>query len=228
MSDETPARRVPMIAATSMLRPPPARIGKISDNIVLPRAVEAKKLFAGIGGMLITVFLWLVLWGPIIGFSFLSFLFAAAIGVALGLAFVTLSPIRGESMFTFLQLNLQSRRGDWVELDGKPSKAFIGIAPLPYRAAGRTRVQAGAVEVVPGTVDERGVPVRREERTHAAVVASGVAPLPPQQQEGFAEVKPLGSKSILEERPHRTPPRQPATYAPPPPPPAVPANGENY
>lgn len=215
MSEEvTPPLRVPMIAATSMLRPPPARVGKLTENIVLPRAVEVRKLVAGGVGMFLFLFLWLILWGPIFGFSFLGFLFAAAIGVAAGLAFVTLSPIRGESMFTYLQLNVQSRRGNWVELDGQPAKAFIGIAPLPYKASGNARIRPGAVDVLPGTVDERGVPVSREERRRAAALAIGVDPLPPGMHEGFAPVRTLGEGSILDEKPYRAPTSRPPASPP--------------
>lgn len=222
MSDEKTEMRVPMIAATSMLRPPPARIGKISENFVLPRAIEARKLFAGLVGAILGITLWLILWAPLFGLSLLGALLSLLVGAAGGLAFITLSPIRGESMYTYMQLRVQARRGTWIQLDGKPAKAFIGIAPLPFRAQGPTRMLPGAVDVLPGTVDERGVPVSREEKRRTALEQFGGQVSAPRADEGFSELSALGQRSVLEEKPHRRPTWNPAASGPMGGPPVVP------
>lgn len=160
MSDEAPRVRGPvMLVATNMMRPPPTRIGKIGKDFVLPRTIPVLSL---IGGVIGSIF------GLMIGLLFGSFqgiLMGILFGAALGVGAVTLSPIKGESLGKWLGLSAASMRAAKVEIDGEAAKVFIGIAPLAYTAAGRVQMMGGAVNVVEGTVDERGVIIPHSEVT---------------------------------------------------------------
>lgn len=181
-----------MIAATSMLRPPPERIGKLGEKLVLPRSVELKKALAGAVGFVVGLVVWGLLWGPFFGVSFESFLGVTIVFTLIGVGFVTVSPMQGESAFKWMSLSAQARRGDRVSIDGKRVKAYIGLAPLHYSAAGPLRLCPGAVDVLPGTVDERGVPISAEESRRRKVEHYGVTPSFPAAHEGFAPPQRLG------------------------------------
>jgi hypothetical protein len=59
MSEETPGPV--MLAMTNILRkPPPVRVGKLSENFVLPRTVELRKLIAVSVGVLAGTILWVM------------------------------------------------------------------------------------------------------------------------------------------------------------------------
>lgn len=184
-----------MIAATSMLRPPPERVGKLGEKLVLPRSIELKKALAGVAGLVLGVAVWTVLWRPIIGGGLEGFLGVSLAFTVLGVGFVTVSPLRGESMLKWLSLSAQARRGSKVSIGGQNVKAFIGIAPLNYSAQGPTRVVPAAVDVLPGTVDERGVPISPAEARRRKFESANVAPAFPAAHEGFAPPQRLSSGS---------------------------------
>lgn len=147
----------PMLAMTSALRPPPARISKIGENMTLPFSVQIDQLVATVVGAILTLIFVTIFFVPFLGGSIVLFGGALGIGGTLGLLTVTWSPLRGESLKTWLGLNLYSSRKDKVEINGMPARAYIGIAPLHCSASGQTHIVSGAVNVPPGTVDDRGV-----------------------------------------------------------------------
>lgn len=154
--DEDKAQGPIMLVATNMLRPPQARIGKITKDIVLPRTVSVLSLVAGGAGLII---------GMIFALPFRSFeaiMVGAALGTTIGIMVVTMSPIKGESFGKWLGLSVASARAEKVTIDGLAAKVYIGIAPLHYTAAGPMRMKGGAVNVTPGSVDERGVFIPQE------------------------------------------------------------------
>lgn len=139
-----------MICATRALKPGPMRIGRIAGDMVLPRTVPLVTLLAGAVGAFL---------GLVIGASFLGFqgalYFATLIG-GLGVAIVTYSPLKGQSLLTWLGLNLMSRSGGRVERDGELFRVSAGICPLPSVPSGRVRIRFGAANIAPSSYDERG------------------------------------------------------------------------
>jgi hypothetical protein len=197
-----------MIAATSMLRPPPARVGKISDKIVLPRSVELKKVVAGAAGMLLFATLWLFPIGLIFGYNFQTLLITLVAGIAAGVLVVTVSPLRGESLTRWVGLTFSSRRADKVQIGGRTVRAYIGIAPLATSAAGVVRVTSGAIEVLAGSYDERGVPVPTAQIRREKLETIGGRVSAPGAHEGFAPIGALGDAPNPAGRPAQTGPRR--------------------
>ena len=152
-----------MIAATAMLRPPPARISKLSDTIVLPRSVPLKSVVGGLVGFLIGIVVYFLGVVLIIGFNLEGF--ALTVGAFTGAAvlLVNYSPLKGENWATWLTLQTGAARGGKVMIDGQPVRAYIGIAQLPFSAAGTVTIGSGAQEVLPGSVDERGASLPPDE-----------------------------------------------------------------
>ena len=179
-----------MLAVTNILRPPPARIGKITENVVLPRTIELRKLLAAGAGAFGGVIVWMLLVGFFTGHSFFSLLITSGLCGALAVFLMTWSPLKGESFTTWLGLSSGTFRADRVRIDGLKVRAYLGVAPLPFTAAGRTRVLPGAVDVPLDSVDERGVPFPQDEILRRARRALGEfsAPMP---LEGFEDPKPL-------------------------------------
>ncbi len=145
-----------MLAATTMLRPPPTRIAKLGENFVLPRSVSLKSLVGGVAGLFSGVVVYFLFFVPFLGFSLEIMLIVIAGLTAGGVAIVNWSPLKGENWSTWATLRVGAASRGKVLIDGEEVRAYIGIAPLPYSAAGRLRVLAGAEEVLPGSVDERG------------------------------------------------------------------------
>lgn len=179
-----------MLAVTNILRPPPTRVGKISDTIVLPRTVELKKLLAAAAGTFLGALLWTVPLGLIFGYTLTSLLICAGFGGFLGVLLVSWSPLRGESFATWLGLSSSTLRADRVRIDGLKVRAYLGVAPLNFTAAGATRLVPGAVDVPIGQVDERGVLLSPKEMFQS--LASDVTVDPMQVAfEGFERAKRL-------------------------------------
>lgn len=179
-----------MLAVTNILRPPPARVGKITENVVLPRTVELRKLLAAAAGAFGGVLVWMFLVGFFSGHSLFSLLVTSAVCGTLAVFLMSWSPLKGESFATWLGLSSVTLRADRVRIDGLKVRAYLGVAPLAFTAAGRTRVLAGAVDVPVGSVDERGVALPKEDilRRAKEVLGDFDAPL---SREGFEEPKPL-------------------------------------
>lgn len=149
-----------MLSATETLKTPPMRIGKITENIVLPRSVEAKKIGAFALG-LVLVFPLFVLLGIVFGHSLTLLLILEACGASLGLLVVSWSPMKGESFSKWLGLASSAKASKKVYIRGKEVKAYIGIAPLKSTAIGKVHIVGAAVTVVAGNFDSRGVPVKK-------------------------------------------------------------------
>ncbi|MFM7088853.1 MAG: hypothetical protein ACKOW9_04990 [Candidatus Paceibacterota bacterium] len=155
-----------MLSMTSALRPPPARISRIGDNITLPFSVQIDQLVAtsvgGLTGLIIAV----MFFAPFIGGSITLFGAGLMVGGFIGLLFVTWSPLRGEKLSTWLGLSVKQNRKTKVEIDGVQVKAFVGVAELSFSAAGEIRIISGAVNVPAGSVDERGVFLQRDRKQY--------------------------------------------------------------
>lgn len=187
-----------MLAMTSALRPPPARISRIGDNVTLPVALQLNQLIAGGVGGFAGLLLVIMFWVPFFGFSIPSGGIGLIAGVFAGILFVTWSPIKGESFSKWLGLSIGSFRGNKVMIDGEPARAYIGIAKLESSAAGVIRVFPGAVEVPAGSVDERGVIIPLSEMRQAQAGGVDVTDRRrlPGIEDGFDPVRPELSPDV--------------------------------
>ncbi|RJL24022.1 hypothetical protein [Bailinhaonella thermotolerans] len=156
MSEDTERAQGPtMIAATNILRPPPAVIGSINQRLTLPRTVKLTTiLFGGVGACL-----GLLVATAVAGAGFQQLMYGSVLGAAAGWLVVNYSPLSGESMLTWLGLTVRATTARKVSVDGKPVRLYIGIAPLHRTAAGTVRMLPGAVPVQAAQWDERGVPL---------------------------------------------------------------------
>lgn len=163
---------VPMIIATRVMKPGRMRVGKIGNNITLPRTVAVVTLVAGAIGALVGAAFGLVL-GP----SVRTILFGAVFGGGLGVLVVNYSPIEGESLLKWAGLSLRARRQQ-IYVNGQPTRLAIGICPVSRSAHGPVRIRRGAVTVPPSQYDERGVLIaKRNHNLHAAPVSDIIADL---------------------------------------------------
>ena len=119
--------RVPMFFATHVLKPPPGRIGQLSENWTLPRTISLPGLLGGVAGgitgLLVGAVLWLL---PIIG-GLTTMLFCVVAGAGGGSILVQWKPWEGESLMRALSVR-------WVAA----SRARQAICPgtgLPTRPA---------------------------------------------------------------------------------------------
>lgn len=169
MSDQQQEVRGPvMLCATQLLsKPPPTRIGRVSNNITLPRTVQLSTAVAALVGGLVGGFLSL-LFATIEAFVIMVFL-----GGAAGVGMVSWSPMRGESTLTWLRLTVDAQRRG-VDYQGRRVRLYVGICPVLEPARGQVQILRGAVPVPPGSVDERGVP-----RTRANGNLPSAPPTPP-------------------------------------------------
>ena len=152
-----------MLSVTNILRPPPARIGQISEKFVLPRTIELRVFLASIGGFFAGMVLWFAPVGLFFDYSITSLLTMVALGGFVGYVFVTWSPLKGESLATWLGLSAAATRPGRVVYQGKKVHAFLGVAPIGFLAAGPVHIRPGAIDVPAGSVDERGVPYTKDE-----------------------------------------------------------------
>ncbi|MEV5709694.1 hypothetical protein [Actinoallomurus sp. NPDC052274] len=143
-----------MLAATNMLKPPPAVIGSINREITLPRTIKLTTLLAvGIGavlGFVAALF--------IVGAGIDALIYGPTLGGGVGWIVVSFSPLRGESLAKWLGLQANSARKRKLLVDGRPVRLYVGIAPLRRTAAGTVRILPGGVPVDGASWDERGVP----------------------------------------------------------------------
>lgn len=154
-----------MLAVTNILRPPPARIGQISEKIVLPRTVEVRVLVAVGAGSFAGLMAWFFPVGLFFSHSLVSLFTLVVSGGGLGYLAVTWSPLKGESLGTWIGLSAGSSRPGKVRFEGQKVYAYLGVAPLGYLASGKVQIRPGAVPVPAGSVDERGVPYSKDEIT---------------------------------------------------------------
>jgi hypothetical protein len=152
-----------MLAVTNILRPPPARIGQISEKIVLPRTIELRKLIAVSVGVFAGMVLWFMPVGLFFSYGIMSLLVTMVLGGLAGYLAVAWSPLRGESFGMWVSLSASTTRPGKVRLEGERVRAYLGVAPLSFLAQGSVHLRSGAVQVPAGSVDERGVPVSQED-----------------------------------------------------------------
>ncbi|MEV5751307.1 hypothetical protein AB0L00_26090 [Actinoallomurus sp. NPDC052308] len=155
MSDEAEDLSGPvMLAATNMLKPPPAVIGSVNKEITLPRTIKLTTLLAvGIGavlGFVTSLFLF--------GVGMNALIYGPTVGGIVGWTLVSFSPLRGESLAMWLGLQANSARKRKLVIDGRQVRLYVGIAPLRRTAAGTIRILPGGVPVDGARWDERGVP----------------------------------------------------------------------
>ncbi|MCO6009158.1 hypothetical protein NE236_29730 [Actinoallomurus purpureus] len=171
MSDEAEddMRGPVMLAATNMLKPPPAVIGSLNKEITLPRTIKLTTLLSvGIGavmGFLIALFT--------VGVGINALIYGPTLGGALGWGAVSFSPLRGESLAKWLGLQANSARQRKLAVDGRPVRLYVGIAPLRRTAAGTVRMLPGGVPVDGVSWDERGFPQQEIPRTTGLPAAPG-------------------------------------------------------
>jgi hypothetical protein len=172
-----------MLSMTSALKPPPARIAKLGNNLVLPRSIPVLQAAAATIGSIVGLTLTAIFIVPFFGATLTTFGLGAGIFGGLAVLAVSWSPLRGESFAKWIGLNLEQYRLDRVEIDGLRAKAYIGIAPLHCSALGSVRIISGAANVLVGSVDERGVLIPHAERRRE--IAGAHAGRLPGHEEGF-------------------------------------------
>ncbi|WP_143219772.1 hypothetical protein [Actinomadura sp. CNU-125] len=143
MSDDDTVRGPTMLAATDMLKPPPAVIGSLNNEIALPRTVRLTTLIAVLAGAVLGFVVGLLVFGA--GLN--ALLYGPALGGAGGWALVNLSPLQGESMAVWLGLQANRSRRRRLVVDGRQARLYVGIAPLHRTAAGTVRMLPGGVPV---------------------------------------------------------------------------------
>lgn len=143
-----------MLAATNMLKPPPAVIGSVNKDITLPRTVRLTTLIA----VLICASLGFLTAFLILGAGLNALMYGPVLGGASGWAIVNLSPLRGESLATWLGLQINGTRNRRLHVDDRPVRLYVGIAPLRRTAAGTVRMLPGGVPVDAVRWDSRGYP----------------------------------------------------------------------
>ncbi|MES9607287.1 hypothetical protein ACFFWA_12730 [Actinomadura verrucosospora] len=157
MSEEDDRVRGPaMLAATNMLKPPPAVIGSVNKDITLPRTVRLTTLIAVLIGAAAGFLFAFLVFGP--GLN--ALMYGPVLGGAAGWATVNLSPLRGESLATWLGLQINGTRNRRLVVDDRPVRLYIGIAPLRRTAAGTVRMLPGGVPVDAVRWDPRGYPLQ--------------------------------------------------------------------
>ena len=150
-----------MLAATSILKKPQIRIAKITEDITLPRSISLKSLLVGIAGFIFGVVFYLIFYALLFRFTVVSFFFISFLFTLIAVGLSNYQPLRGENWSSWLNLQAGSARGGKIEIDGVRVKAYIGIAPLNYSASGKINVVSSAQEVLPGSVDDRGISKKR-------------------------------------------------------------------
>ncbi|NDU77716.1 hypothetical protein GWI34_34665 [Actinomadura sp. DSM 109109] len=155
MSEEDDRVRGPaMLAATNMLKPPPAVIGSLNKAVTLPRTVRLTTLIAMIIGASLGFLIAFIIFGP--GLN--ALMYGPVLGGAAGWSAVNFSPLRGESLATWLGLQVNGTRNRKLYVDGRPVRLYIGISPLRRTASGNVRMLPGGVPVDAVRWDERGYP----------------------------------------------------------------------
>lgn len=149
-----------MVDATPILRPPTEkRVSRLVWNITLPRSVTYKQIGAGLAGLLIGLPLGMAIFG-----SFVAGMNTAMTLTAIFLALLYFSPLEGETMLTWLGLELRAYKERTVVVDGHRARAAVGLARLHRVAVGHVHAVPSAVRVNPDLYDERGV--LRSEASH--------------------------------------------------------------
>lgn len=150
-----------MLAATSVLKPPPARVSRLGPGIKLPRTVEIKTL--AVCSVFFVVFAassW-----ALFGFSLQRVLISGTIGVLVGWILVTYSPLEGETLGKWFALVLGRKMSGTTQVSGERARVYVGICPVVKTTTGYVTISHGFGRVSPGSVDERGGVIPPEERS---------------------------------------------------------------
>lgn len=147
MSNES----VPMVCATSVMKPGGTRVGHIVGNWSLPRTVALSTL-VGVGvGVVVAMAGSLVAGG-----DFQTTLFAMAFGGAGGWLVVNYSPLEGETLWTWAMLKFRTQtRARFV--NGRRVTLAVGTAVVEGPSSGTVLLLRSALRVTASQYDERGV-----------------------------------------------------------------------
>ena len=181
-----------MLVATDSLKAPELRIGTIGENITLPRTVRAASLAAGAGGGFIGIVLATIL----LGMSVKTLSYGAIVGAAIGVALVSYSPLKGESLGRWVLLKMKARRLRTTR-DGRPVRLAVGIAYVEPTFEGPVQIRAGAANVRPGTVGDQFTPVVAPKKQMNAQQRLGLNVLPTEDDE------PRGAQTEEQQPPSR-------------------------
>jgi hypothetical protein len=114
-----------MLAATQLLRPGSARIGSLSKNITLPRAVQVSHVLGVLAGAIPGLLIGVPLAGLFGGLTTVAL--CMALGGGVGYLAVTWSPWQRESLATFAVVSAQSRSGRVdMRCPGSGERSLIG------------------------------------------------------------------------------------------------------
>jgi hypothetical protein len=146
-----------MLCATSVIKPGPLRIGRLAGDLTLPRTVPVVNLLLGFGGFL---------FGITLGGGLFGLRGAIYFGVLCGAGAViaaTYSPLKGESLLTWLGLKVIRMNANQTMRGGVKVRAAVGICPVPSLPGGTCSIHFGAANINPDLYDERGVLLPRIE-----------------------------------------------------------------
>jgi hypothetical protein len=140
-----------MLCATSVIKPGPMRIGRLSGDLTLPRTVPLVNLLLGGVGFLFGV----TLGGAFFGLR--GAMYFGVLSAAGAIMAATYSPLKGESMLTWLGLKVLRMSSNQTFRNGVKVRAAVGICPVPSLPAGPCSIHFGAANINPDLYDERGV-----------------------------------------------------------------------
>ena len=150
MEEEKRVEGPPMICATKVLRPGGHRIGQVA-GFKFPRTVSLVTAVLCLIFGILGAGLGVLASGQPSGFGV-----GLAIGGMIGYVLSTTSPLKGESMFTWILLQIKTA-GKKQRIDGKPVTMAAGTHVAPRVAEGSIFLRRSAVRVNPALYDNRGV-----------------------------------------------------------------------
>ncbi|MFD0540698.1 hypothetical protein ACFQY7_49745 [Actinomadura luteofluorescens] len=119
-----------MLAATNMLKPPPAVIGSLNKDITLPRTLRLTTLIAVVVGAAFGFLISFLVFGP--GLN--ALMYGPVLGGAAYWASVSLSPLNGESLATWMGLQINGTRNRRLYVDGLAGPAVHRhLTAAPHR-----------------------------------------------------------------------------------------------
>ena len=148
-----------MLSATSVMKQPAAKIGRISKTVTLPRTILVKSLLFGLVYGIIGFIIGLVIGGAR-GAIYLSIPF-----IVLSYLATNYSPLKGETFTQFILLNAKSRISKEY-INGELVKLHVGITPISRRALGEVVIWPGALTIRSENYDDRGVLIETEKNIY--------------------------------------------------------------
>lgn len=146
---------IPMICATGAIKTGPVRIGNLGGDFNLGRTIALPVLIAVLVGALVGVLFALVVPGSA---SVQKFGLAMVFGGLFGYVLSSYSPLKGESLLTWLGLQVKTLSRQRT-VRGEVVIVSVGVAELDRDPLGEFRLVRGAVRVARGRLDERGAVV---------------------------------------------------------------------